>query len=463
MRKILTLVLMLAAACSRQPEAPRDEARLIDEIAQRELHAGSLAGFVVVVARNGKIVFERGFGLRDLVAGEAMPADAVLDYFSVGKHMTAAILLRMAERDQLDLDAPANGLLAGADFAGATVTPRQLLSHSAGLADPVIDDVDPPEYLLASPPPGGMIKLANQAKRIAAPGETWWYSNDGYVLASLVAESAAGQSLATLIADELAAPLALRHFAHCAAVRDVLAPAYTRIDGRPRTFPMIDPTWFGGSGAVCGSARDLVTWWLALRGGRVLSAASLEAMSTPVSLRRNGDTATFGYGLGLRMGSFGGYRKIGHTGSASGGTSVLAEYPEANLVIAVITNTAGKGATDARKIEAELATALLGIERRGDPATPPPQVLDAAPGLYRSVFADALCVTRDGNALERSIDGERAETLRHIGAGRFSTDGDEIAVEYFPGADDGRAEWFALDYYGFPEDLGMRVAASCAQ
>lgn len=264
-----------------------------------------------------------------------------------------------------------------------------------------------------------------------------------------------------MIAEELAAPLGLKRFAHCAALREVLSPAYHRVEGESRTFPLIDPRWFGASGAVCGTARDLVNWWLALRNGRVVNETSLDAMLTPVEIERNGASASFGYGLGVRMGEFGGYRKIGHTGSAAGGTSVLAEYPDKGLVVAVITNTGGEGATDAREIEAEIATALLDIEhsRVGEPALPE-GLAAAATGLYRSVYSDALCVSFKGQALRRSIDGERPETLRHVGGGRFRGRS-EAAVEYFPGTATSRAEWFALDVWGFPEDLGMRTANAC--
>lgn len=179
MRALILLCTTLIAACGAPAERQLDTSGVIDEIAERELHDGSLSGFAIVVAEHGAIVFDQGYGLRDVGTSERMTSNAVLDYFSVGKHMAAAILLRLAERESIDLDAPASTLLPGADFEGAPVTTRHLLTHSAGLSDPKIDDVNPPDYLIDAPPAGGLLKLANSSGRVAAPGETWWYSNAG--------------------------------------------------------------------------------------------------------------------------------------------------------------------------------------------------------------------------------------------------------------------------------------------
>jgi CubicO group peptidase (beta-lactamase class C family) len=76
---------------------------------------------VVVVARDAEVVFERGYGRADVQTDEPMASEAVLDYFSIGKHATAAILLRLAERGELNLDAPARLYLPEADFEGCAL------------------------------------------------------------------------------------------------------------------------------------------------------------------------------------------------------------------------------------------------------------------------------------------------------------------------------------------------------
>ena len=393
-----------------------------------------------------------------------MTRDAILDYFSIGKHTTAAILLRLAERGDLDLDAPARLYLPEADFEAYDVTTRQLLSHTSGLWEPEQDENELPASYRDPPPDGAILALANRGERLAAPGETWMYSGGGFLFAGEIAERLTGRTLERLIDEELAAPLGLQNFRGCADVKRVRAPGYFVVDGETRSIADVDPEWFGGAGTVCGTAGDLMRWWLALRAGRVVTTGSLDQIFSPTRLRRNGIEAEFGYGLGVRLGEYGGYRKIGHTGSGSGGTSVIAEYPDAGLVILVIVNTAGVGVYSASEAEAAIASRLLAVEEpSASDARTPDALLRAAPGLYRSPLGE-LCVSARGTELWRSFGASAAEGLRHVGAGRFvsADDPHNGSVEYFLGAGAGRAQWFANDRYGFPEDLAVRVADECA-
>lgn len=460
---LCTALAVVLVACAAETEPRREIGGVVDEAAKRAIGEGKVEGLVAVVARDGAVVFERGYGRADLQTEEAMTAEAVLDYFSIGKHVTAAILLRLAERGALDLDAPARLYLPEADFEGADVTTRQLLSHTSGLWEAEQDENELPASHRDPPLDGAILAWANQGERLAAPGETWMYSGGGFLFAGEIAERLTGRTFERLIDEELASPLGLQNFASCADVVGDRAPAYFVEAGETRRIAEVDPEWFGGAGTVCGTAGDLMRWWLALRSGRVMNAGSLEQMFSPTRLQRNGVEAAFGYGLGVRLGAYAGRRKIGHTGSGSGGTSVLAEYPDAGLVILVITNTAGEGVRDAREIEAGIASRLLGADAGALADAPlPDDFLRGAPGLYRSPLG-ALCVSARGAELWRSFGDGGLERLSHAGEGRFvpADDASGAGVEYFLGMGSGSAQWFAYDSYGFPDDLAVRVADDC--
>lgn len=460
----------LLAACALGLEAcavaalpDKEVESVVDDVAQQAIREGRVEGLVVVVARDGLVVLERPYGRSDIQTDVAMTSKTVLDYFSIGKHVTAAILLRLAERGELDLDATARLYLPGADFEGADVSTRQLLSHTSGLWEMEQDENELPRSYADPPPDGTILAWANQGKRLAAPGETWMYSGGGYLFAGEIAQRLTGRTLEHLVEDTLASPLGLKNFAGCIDVDSDRSPGYFVEAGDAHLIADVDPRWWGGAGTVCGTAGDLMRWWLALRSGRILNASSLDQMFRPTRVRRNGIEATFGYGLGIRVGKYKGYRKVGHTGSGSGGTSVLAEYPDAALTILVITNTAGDGVRDARAIEADIASSLLGLD--SELATDPPVpvgLIDAAPGLYRSPSAE-MCVSVRGAELWRSVGNAAPDRLRHIGEGRFiaAGDADGAGVEYFLGIGSKKAQWFAYDYYGFPEDLAVRIDDDC--
>jgi CubicO group peptidase (beta-lactamase class C family) len=432
-------------------------------VAALAIEDGNIQGLVVAVAQNGSVAFERGYGLADVQGNVAMTDSSVVDYFSIGKHITAAILLRLAERGDLHLDSPANLYLPEADFEGADVTVRQLLSHTSGLWEDEKDEDELPSSFGEPPPEGGILEWANQGKRFARPGETWMYSNGGYLFAGEIAEHLSGETLENLIETELAAPLGLEFFGGCANLETLLASGYSYENGEARLIADIDARWWGGSGNVCGTAGDLMRWWLALRSGRVIGAASGEQMFSPIRLHRRNSQAEFGYGLGIRIGNLWGHVKIGHTGSGSGGTAVLAEYPDESLVILTIVNTAGDGVRNAAEVEAEIAARLLGADTSTAERVPIHRdLLTAAPGHYRSP-AYEFCISARGTELWRSVGTVDAEQMRHSGNGKFTSSNGKygVSVEYFLGTESGKAQWFGYDYNGFPQDLAVRVGDEC--
>lgn len=416
-----------------------------------------------MVAQDGLITLDRGYGLADIAGDIPATSSTHFDYFSIGKHITAAILLRLAERAVLNLDAPAERYLPEGDFEGAEVTVRQLLSHTSGLWEAEKDENDLPASFAAPPTKGAILAWANQGERLAPPGEHWMYSNGGYLFAGEIAERISGKSFEELVADELAVPLGLAHFGHCKTMETRLAKGYAVETGEARPIAYVDAGWWGGSGSVCGTAGDLMRWWLALRSGAVLSTSYLAQMFEPSQLRRGHNHANFGYGLGVRLGQFWGHTKIGHTGSGSGGTSVLAEYPDAGLAIVVVVNTAGDDVLRAADIEAAIAGELLNADVSAVTANPTPSgLLASAPGRYRSPW-DEFCVTARGKDLWRSIDGNDAEQLHHSANGRFISVRKDfgMSTEYFLGSQSGKAQWFGYDDNGFPQDLAIRIADTC--
>ena len=63
---------------------------VVDDIAAETIGEGKIQGLVVVVAREGSVVFERGYGLAHRNGNVEMTHGTVIDYFSIGKHITAA-------------------------------------------------------------------------------------------------------------------------------------------------------------------------------------------------------------------------------------------------------------------------------------------------------------------------------------------------------------------------------------
>jgi hypothetical protein len=194
----------------------------------------------------------------------------------------------------------------------------------------------------------------------------------------------------------------------------------------------------------------------------VLDAASIAEMMAPVPLLHGDDRASFGYGLGVRLGEYFGHRLVGHTGNGAGGTAVLAEYPDDSLVIVVATNTAGEGVPHAAEIGGAIARILLGVDTaRAKTVLIPADVLRSARGWYRSPEGE-FCITGVDASLFVAEDGGEPVALRHVGEGRFQRPDAVATEEYFPGWPDDFG-WFAYRFHGFPMDLAVRVADRCPE
>jgi len=183
-------------------------------------HARGVA--VVVVASEGRTLCgAAGSAHHD---GAAMRADSACNWFSMTKIATATTAALLADRGELDLDAPVAHYLGDVWPAGSTATVRQLLGHRAGLRNPLpIRWVHP----AADPMPDQREFLARLMSRQAQPkwepGSRAAYSNVSYLAIGEVIAAATGRPLDDVIIDELLVPLGMRDTAF----------RWDRLDGRP--------------------------------------------------------------------------------------------------------------------------------------------------------------------------------------------------------------------------------------
>jgi CubicO group peptidase (beta-lactamase class C family) len=115
------------------PLSPAQQGR-IDAIVRQQLAAQHVSGLTIGVGRNGRLLFARGYGLRDR-AGH-LPADAGTVYAigSITKQFTASAVWLLAQRHRLDVDAPLSRYLPGIPHA-RRVTPLELLDQISGYRD----------------------------------------------------------------------------------------------------------------------------------------------------------------------------------------------------------------------------------------------------------------------------------------------------------------------------------------
>jgi CubicO group peptidase (beta-lactamase class C family) len=306
---------------------------LVDSVVKSALMAKGAPSVSVLITRGNETLLQRALGLADVAAGR--PADASTRYGlgSVSKQFTAALVLRQVERGRLSLGDSLGRHFAGAPAEWRAITIEQLLNHTSGLAP----DFRDPDRRTETRTPATLVAIAMREPMAAAPGTRWIYSNTGYMLLGALVEKLYGKPYAAVLRDEIARPLGLTTLRWCGD-RDAApeATGYERApDGTSAPAVPTHPSQMLGMGAICATTRDVEKWNRALHGGRVLSAASYAAMTTPRGAMAAAES--YGFGLVVRRAPWGGMVML-HGGEASGFTAENAWYPADSLSVTVLYN-----------------------------------------------------------------------------------------------------------------------------
>jgi D-alanyl-D-alanine carboxypeptidase len=290
-------------------------------------------------------------GMSDPTAAAAVEPDMLFDIASVGKVFVATIVLQLAEEGKLTLDDRLTRWLPAFPNVDSTITIRQLLNHTSGIAHfaensaywtAVFGDLD------SLWTPEGTLSCLPEAH--FAPGAGWHYSSANYVLLGMIIERAIESTLSEELRNRLFVPIKLDHtftsLDHGDTLSGRFAHGHFDLDGDgtlddmgslPRT-SLFSSAW--AAGPVVSTARDLARWADALYGGQVLKRESLDQMldfhrPTP------GEPLMSGYGLGtaeIRSELIGAERVWGHLGWQPGYMTAMLYLPSDSVSLTVMIN-----------------------------------------------------------------------------------------------------------------------------
>jgi CubicO group peptidase (beta-lactamase class C family) len=247
----------------------------VDELLGR-LHAEGHFQGAVVLARDGRIVYERAFGAADVAAGAPFTLDTPCDAASIAKTFTAAAIMLLATEGRLDLEAPVQRYVPA--FPHAATRVRHLVTHAAGLPD--YDWMDAAFGAGAYRTNGMQVEAlrSRAATPSFPPGSRFAYDNVAYDVAALVVEAASGQSYEAFLRARFFAPLGMAAFvrpASLAAHPGTRARGYRTRGGERSLHDAFEGEGFHGAANVYLSARDLNRWAAAFAAARALPPEAL--------------------------------------------------------------------------------------------------------------------------------------------------------------------------------------------
>jgi CubicO group peptidase (beta-lactamase class C family) len=241
----------------------------------------------------------------------------------------------LVEDGKLALDDPVRKYLEGEPDTWQAITVRHLLSHTAGLGDyPVTFDLKlnyTEDKLLAT----------IYASRLAfEPGESWSYSNLGYVTLGILIHKVTGKFYGAFLEERIFRPLGMTA-TRVISEADIVpqrAAGYRLVGGQLKNQEWVSPTMnTTADGSLYLNLVDLAKWDAALCGEQLLKKSSLDAMWTPAVLN-DGKPNKQGYGFGWSRGDVRGHRVLDHGGAWQGFTTHIVRYPDDRLTVVVLTN-----------------------------------------------------------------------------------------------------------------------------
>jgi CubicO group peptidase (beta-lactamase class C family) len=362
-RRIATLVLLLLvtqniippltpAAAGRAPrqagkgiEDAGTPARLaaIDKAVEERRRALGIPGLSLVIVRDDKVIFKRGFGVRDRERNLPVTPDTLFAIGSATKAFTSMTAVMSADEGRLSLeDSPKKYLpyfhLRDPE-ADAKATLRDLLSHRTGLNR---TDLAMATGALRR---DELIRVAGLAKPAAGFREKFLYQNVMYTAAGEATARANGKTWEQLVTDKLLRPLGMNStvltFAEMQKSRDFSFGYDLNADtGEARRLRMLEDFAAAPAGAVISNANDMGEWLRLLtgcgvyRGARLVSGKGFDELVT----RQTGITPALGYGLGWFLREWQGNRVADHGGNIEGFNAMVAFMPDKKLGFAMLSN-----------------------------------------------------------------------------------------------------------------------------
>ncbi|MEU2874333.1 serine hydrolase domain-containing protein [Streptomyces olivoreticuli] len=272
------------------------------------------------------------------------------DHYRIGsqtKSFTAAVVLQLVDEGKVALDAPIErylpGVVDGNGYDGNTITVRQLLQHTSGIAryEPLFTSA--PADPDGSYPIEALVREALKTAPASAPGGQWTYSNANYLILGMLVEKTTGMPVYKAVTSRIIAPLGLTGTTFPRpGDRSLPAPAVHGYHG-VRVGPFFfwtdvvsyDPSVFNSAGAIVSTQEDLTAFYQALAAGKVVSQATLGEMEKAVPVGAvNGHALAYGLGL-IRYDLSCGGVAWGHDGEVPGyytETLVTADGRHASVV-----------------------------------------------------------------------------------------------------------------------------------
>lgn len=300
---------------------------LVSKFTDRSEFTGSL-----LVAYQGKILVNKGYGYRDAKQKIANDEKGIYNIASLTKPFTAALILKLQEAGRLSVTDVISKYYAGYP-QGDKITIHHLLTHTSGIFN-YTDDNNFRSMDQTKPVTLEQMFTFFKDKRLAfEPGSRFGYSNSGYTILGYIIEKITGAPLSKALEQIIFKPINMRHTTYGPP-----QPGNARrVTGYQMYFknfykesPEVHPSISYATGAIYSTVEDLYKWHKALQSGKFLTATSMASAYKK-------DVGYYGYGWSTD--STYGRQRVSHSGNIHGFKANINRMPADDVCVIALSNS----------------------------------------------------------------------------------------------------------------------------
>lgn len=374
MNRLVSVVLLLMPAIA----VAKDTIGQLDEL-MRQYHELNQFNGSVLVVDSGTIVLRKGYGF-------ANSPDTRFGIGSMSKSFTALVVLQLAERGELDLDATISDYLPSyRRDVGKIVTLRQLLTHTDGIPDYTQNpDFRRPDEDGSPETTREYVSRYCSGDLAFEPGTQYLYGNAGYSILGAIIERVTGKDFTEVVAEQVIEPHGLQNTGFIRPGKSIegIAHGYEQAVGgtRPVT-PLARPLFAAGS--MYSTIDDVATYGKAVVDAALISEGVSEAL---LASRDGALDATFAYGWDTAQTTLDGAVEEQHIvatgGELNGFNSLFVYLPRSEQLVVLLNNTGETNLPD-------MAANVLRVINGHEPEQPRPRLRDTLYELLGEGMTDA--------------------------------------------------------------------------
>lgn len=368
MYRTLAAVLLCALAIALPASArdvPGDLTAQLDVQLQANRERYGIAGQAVLVAHNGKVLYQGTSGERDPATHAPATVDSIFAAQSVAKLLTSTLVMQLVDQGKVDLDAPASRYVPALPIAWQEIRLRDFLNHSSGIAEYYERKGEhwvSKGYNGLAPDLAAALKVAGSAPMQFVPGSRVQYTQANYLVLTALLETHYGKPYPAIARERILQPLKMRStsWGTASAPAQRAAVPYIGKDGQLQ--PANEDPWpnYGwGHADLQTTVGDMNRFLQALATGKLLRTATLEALWQPQKLTSGGSNF---FSTGWDTTRSDGYTQVGH----DGGTRVRARLgykgtlASGYWVFVYLTNGSARNVWSSTLVESTMAVAAPG-------------------------------------------------------------------------------------------------------